>query len=273
MAGCLTTPLDNILDNCAARQKVGGATGAKWIGRVSDLASKTLDANGQLTGLTLLAGKRLAKFIGIKNKENFTTEILESEGGQRLRTQSALMQVLAYSQAERNNVDKLGLAEDWFVIAETNEGQFECLGIKNGMSATAFTYATGTEFGANTSIQVTLSGVEGDMQRLCLIGGSAAATIAALDALAEQAPTVISHNGGTLAAAGGEVVQITGTNFTGTTSVQFVGGSTYGTLALPNVLSDTVVEVVTVAMAAGTYDLVVTTPYGVGTLTNGVTVA
>lgn len=66
-------------------------------------------------------------------------------------------------------------------------------------------------------------------------------------------------------AAGNTTVTITGTNLTGTTGVTF--GGTAGT-TLVNV-SDTSVTVHTPAKAAGTYDVVLTTPKGTATKTGG----
>lgn len=64
---------------------------------------------------------------------------------------------------------------------------------------------------------------------------------------------------------GGILVTLTGTGFTGTTSVTF--GGTAGTSI--NVLSSTSLTVLTPAKAAGTYDVVITTPGGMDTETNG----
>lgn len=82
-----------------------------------------------------------------------------------------------------------------------------------------------------------------------------------------DAPTVTSLSPNTGAAAGGTAVTITGKDFTGATAVTF--GGTAGTSRV--VVNDTTITIVTPAKTAGAYDVVVTTPSGSGTKTNGFT--
>ncbi len=82
-----------------------------------------------------------------------------------------------------------------------------------------------------------------------------------------NAPTVSTVSPSVGPVAGGTSVVLTGTNFTGTTSITF-GGTTSGTY---NVDSPTQITVTTPAKAAGTYDVSVTNPGGTGTKTSGFT--
>lgn len=86
-------------------------------------------------------------------------------------------------------------------------------------------------------------------------------------AVENDAPTVTSLSPNTGAAAGGTAVTITGKDFTGATAVTF--GGTAGTSRV--VVNDTTITIVTPAKTAGAYDVVVTTPAGSGTKTNGFT--
>lgn len=84
-----------------------------------------------------------------------------------------------------------------------------------------------------------------------------------------DAPTVSSLSPNTGGTAGGTAVTITGKDFNGATGVTF--GATAATSVV--VVSDTSITCVTPAKTAGAKDVVVTTPAGTGTKTNGFTYA
>lgn len=81
------------------------------------------------------------------------------------------------------------------------------------------------------------------------------------------APTITSISPATGAAAGGDTVTITGTNFTTGTTVTF-GGTAGTSVAIEN---DETLTCVTPAKAAGVYDVVVTTAGGTATEVGGFT--
>jgi len=80
-------------------------------------------------------------------------------------------------------------------------------------------------------------------------------------------PTVTAVSPVNGPASGGSGVTLTGTNFAGATSVTFGGVAATSV----NVVDDTTITAVTPAHAAGAVDVVVTTPGGAGTLTDGFT--
>lgn len=84
-----------------------------------------------------------------------------------------------------------------------------------------------------------------------------------------EAPTVNSIEPNTGAAAGGEVVEITGTDLTNTTGVTFGGVAATDV----EVVDETTVLATTPAHAAGAVDVVVTDNVGADTLTGGYTYA
>lgn len=84
-----------------------------------------------------------------------------------------------------------------------------------------------------------------------------------------DAPTVTSMTPNTGTTAGGTAVTITGKDFIGATGVTF--GGTAATSVV--VVSDTSITCVTPAKTAGAKDVIVTTPAGSGTKTNGFTYA
>lgn len=79
------------------------------------------------------------------------------------------------------------------------------------------------------------------------------------DGSVASAPTITSHSpSGTFATAGGQIIVLTGTDFTGTTNVTFGG-----TAALDfEVISDQMLSVITPAKAAGSVNVVVTNATG-----------
>lgn len=80
-------------------------------------------------------------------------------------------------------------------------------------------------------------------------------------------PTLTSINPISGTASGGAQVTITGANLTGTTAITLGGSAATGI----NVINSTTVSAVTTAHAAGVVDVVVTTPGGSATLTDGYT--
>ena len=81
------------------------------------------------------------------------------------------------------------------------------------------------------------------------------------------APTLVSITPNTGTAAGGTGFSVTGTNLTGATGITFDGTAATSV----NVVSSTSVTGVTPAHATGAVDVVITTPQGTATLTNGYT--
>ncbi len=79
-------------------------------------------------------------------------------------------------------------------------------------------------------------------------------------------PTISSVNYATVGRAGATAVTATGTNLTGATALT-LGGTACTSVVVVN---STTITFVTPAKTAGAYDLVVTTPGGTGTLTNGI---
>lgn len=80
------------------------------------------------------------------------------------------------------------------------------------------------------------------------------------DGSSPSAPTVTAIDPTTLAAAGGEVIEVTGTGFSGATGVTIDGAA-----VAFNVISSTKIAIVTGAETAGSYSLVVTNATGPST--------
>lgn len=88
-------------------------------------------------------------------------------------------------------------------------------------------------------------------------------------AIENDAPDITSISPATGTTAGGTAVTITGRDFTGATAVT-IDGTTLGSIV---VVDDEMITGTTPAKTAGAKDVVVTTPAGSDTLTNGYTYA
>ena len=149
------------------------------------------------------------------------------------------------------------------------------------ITGTNFTGATAVTFGGNPATNVTVinsttinaltpSGTAGSVAVAVTTPAGTGTGANLFTYLAQSPPTVtaIGPNGGSIAnggtTAGGTQVTITGTNFTGATSVT-IGGTAANFVT---VLSSTSITAVTPAHAPGAVNVVVTTPAGAGTGTN-----
>ncbi|MGE3076519.1 MAG: IPT/TIG domain-containing protein [Dehalococcoidia bacterium] len=145
------------------------------------------------------------------------------------------------------------------------------------ITGTNFTGATQVSFGGTmvaatgvlaTSLQATTpshSAGEVDVQVITPGGTSATNANAKFTFVAPSSdPTVTSVSPTTGSPAGGTLVTITGTNFTGATSVTF--GGTAATSY--TVVNSTTISAVTPAHTAGTVDVIVTTPTGLSANTS-----
>lgn len=120
--------------------------------------------------------------------------------------------------------------------------------------------------GVTLAVAQTLSGADLEFRALQReASGITAKSGADLTLAAGNRANIISTGEPTYAAAGGKVTRIIGAGFTGATGVLF--GGTPGTSFV--VVSDQVIQVVTPAKAAATYELVVQHPAGNANLAGG----
>ncbi|WP_430391814.1 putative Ig domain-containing protein [Dyella sp. 20L07] len=140
-----------------------------------------------------------------------------------------------------------------------------------GSTAVTFGGAAATTYTVNSATQITAIAPAGmgagtvDV-RVTSPGGTSA--ISATDRFTYvPMPTVVIVSPDTGLTTGGTSVTISGTGFTGTTGVSF-GGANATSVTIVN---DTIITATTPAGSAGAVNVVVTTPGGSGTLTNGYT--
>ena len=150
------------------------------------------------------------------------------------------------------------------------------------IAGTGFTGATAVDFGAspatsftvNSDTSITATDPAGSAgvvdTTVTTLVGTSATSAADQFVYTIPAPTVNSVNPGVGPTSGGTVVTIAGAAFTGTTGSN---GVTFGGVDATSytVNSDTSITATTPAGSAGTVDVVVNTPGGVGTLPNGYT--
>lgn len=191
MAACsfLTVGLD---PSCEALKKLGGVNKRVYIGQLSDIDTITFGVDGEITALTLLVGATLKQFIGKKEKNQGTYELVAGDTI-NLFNQSAILALYFDSDAERAAINQLVNVEDMFCIYETNAGHLEVMGIANsstlgydnfGLKATAGTgNGTGILINDDTSYKVTLSGNVPNLPMLFEPANTLAANITYLDSI------------------------------------------------------------------------------------------
>ncbi|WP_181257055.1 IPT/TIG domain-containing protein [Pseudaminobacter soli (ex Li et al. 2025)] len=135
--------------------------------------------------------------------------------------------------------------------------------ITNGAPYSGATASTLTITGAT-------AGMNGYLYRVIVSGSTApvaTSNTAALTVNAAPVPTITAASPNSGSTAGGTTVTLTGTNLTGATAVTFGGTAATGV----TVNSATQITATTPAHAAGAVNVVVTTPGGSATLSNGYT--
>lgn len=191
MANCsfLTLGLD---PSCEALKKLGGLNKRVYVGQISDIDSVTFGVDGEITGLTLLLGATLKKFIGKKEKHQGTYELTAGDTI-NLFNQAVILALYFEFDVERKAVNELVNVEDMFVLVETNAGHIEAYGIANstslgfdnfGLKATAGTgNGTGVLINDDTVYRVTMSGNVPNLPMLYKPADTLANNIIGLDAV------------------------------------------------------------------------------------------
>ncbi len=189
---CVT--LANLAASCDAIKKVGGVKSRFYIGQKPDIASLTFGTNGEVTAMTLSAGKKLGKYDGMQFKNTASFETLPNEN--RNMFNQTFAGVLFYkTQAELEAIEKLLVSDRLFAIIETEAGQMKVYGIdKNpfyaadlgesrGLNISAGAGGEGTVLADSTGITVTMIGEMYNPVKLYKPATALATVISELDAL------------------------------------------------------------------------------------------
>lgn len=187
--------LANLAASCDAVKKVGGVNARFWIGQKPDIASLTFGTNGEITAMTLSAGKKLGKYAGMQYKNTAGFETVPNET--RNMFNQTFTGVLFYkTQVELEAIENLLVSDRLFAIIETEAGQLKAYGIdKNpfnaadlganrGLNVSAGAGSDGTVLADTTGVTITLVGEMFQPTKLYKPATAIATVIAELDALA-----------------------------------------------------------------------------------------
>lgn len=186
--------LTNLAASCDAVKKVGGVKSRFWIGQKPDIASLTFGTNGEVTAMTLKAGKKLGQFEGMQFKNTGSTETTPNET-RNLFNQTFTGVLFYKTQAELEAIETLLIGDRYFVIYETEAGQLKVKGIdKNpfnsadlgenrGLNISAGTGSDGTVLADTTGVTVTMVGEMYNFDKLYKPATALATVIAELVAL------------------------------------------------------------------------------------------
>lgn len=114
--------------NCLALEAPGGVDGVIYVGKRTEINSVTFGANGEVTALTLKAGKYLRKYASKKETNDFKHTTVEQEP-RNMFTQSAVISFWPYTPAEWEALQLLALIRRAFVIYITADNRVKVAGI------------------------------------------------------------------------------------------------------------------------------------------------
>jgi hypothetical protein len=196
-----TNTLSAIQASCDALKRQGGIDSRIWLGSIADIASVTLDANGQIDTFTLGASKFIYPYQGKKLTNNAQAELTVSENGPSTFTHTVNATLFPVTGAQMKSVENLLLAGGpMFAIIErkgtgsaSNNG-FEIYGLswnpfkeaietEDGLLPSAGTYQTGTALTDSTGTVIALSGVAYNLPKMMFAADDYAAALAAIEAL------------------------------------------------------------------------------------------
>jgi hypothetical protein len=236
-----------------------------------------------ITAITLKTGKVMHTFNGYRNSVLPSLEAVENPSGPTRYKHISNFFILKNTQLIKNQIERTGKARVLTVYINSlqDENAFEVQGIRNGLELQAGVINNKAEnSGAYNLILASRAGQEEPKLPQTWLSTDYAGTLTAFNTLA-AIPTVTVISDVTIAAAGGDAETITGTAFHGGGSApdvslvkwvnQASGAKTTQTGV--TVASNTSITFTSVALAAGTYKLEVTTSRGVALSVTIVTVA
>lgn len=151
--------------SCNDLSKVGGTKKKIWLANLSDFAnpSNQESDDGYINFLFFNTYGGLYAFNGKKLSNSAGVEFVNGEGA-NLFNHTVTLKVFtetptAYAQLERLSGSEV------VAIVEDNANNFKVYGLNNGLEMTGLTQNTGTEFTADTSFNITLSGAETELPK------------------------------------------------------------------------------------------------------------
>lgn len=168
--------------NCDDLRKPGGLFREAWAFNLGDLtAPLPVEDETYVTNLPLSPYQSLYKFEGAKYSHEATWTEQTSDGGNKSYQQTVTLRLFNSTPADDAAIEDLGVAEVGIVV-RTNAGEFLIYGAENGLSSDGSTGGSGRQSTDATTSTIILVGTERFLPKRLLIGGSATATLAYLQA-------------------------------------------------------------------------------------------
>ncbi|MEJ8803126.1 hypothetical protein [Pontibacter sp. H249] len=193
MAECAPlTGVTNLNPSCGALLKRGGADRTYYILGISQLlesAPIVMDpVTKELTSIAFKEGEHLKKFKGKKLKNSTKTGMEQTENGPSYAHGGTFV---AYfdSQAEKESIEKLALADDLVLIVPLNSGHFEAhglvatYGLSDGLIMTIPEGGSGVQYEDSTALQLVFDGKSDKLPVYCKFAETRAESIAYLEGL------------------------------------------------------------------------------------------
>ncbi len=158
MAACIAN-LSSILPDCAALTSVAGVRDFFYICRRADFSAAPTVSAGVVTALSITATK-LKKVQGRKFQNSGDTELATNATGKTRFKHAYKARIYHRTQADRNAIQQLALAEDLVVISPNNDNQIEIYGLTLGLAPTSGKGSTGTKLDDDNTFLFDFSGEE-----------------------------------------------------------------------------------------------------------------
>lgn len=151
--------LSTLIPDCAALQSVAGVRSFGYFCRRIDITDYTIAADGTVTGFTIPTGK-LKKFATQKFQNSGEFGVAASQIGKTRFAQTFNMRLFPRSQADRNSIQSLILAEDVVIFQPNNDNQIEVYGRSLGLAVTTAKGGTGAKLDDDNTTLLTFTGAE-----------------------------------------------------------------------------------------------------------------
>lgn len=227
MPGCDQITIGALYD--CQNPPTGGARPRVVLVNRDDLGSVTANVTDIITAIALNSNAAAYVFEGYRGSVEFSEELVQPSAGQALFKHKINMAIFDFSQAQKNNIQRLCNGRVLAFIERTQKGSnsFVLAGIGSGLVvAPGVLSSTKTDAGI---YKLTLQSPEGEEE--AKLGQNVfitdyATTLSTLNGLT-FAPTITSLSVTAIASAGGTAVTVTGTNFFGGVGVNQVVSATW----------------------------------------------
>lgn len=166
-AGCAVN-LSSLLPDCFGLTKVGGLVPFFYFCRLTDIAGYTpapavapaTVSDGSIIGVTLKAMGQFHKAQGRKFQNSSSFELLVTSTGSTLWKHKVSAKLFESTQADRNLIAGLALAEDLVFFLPTNAGKVEVFGSTLGLKPTTGKGGSGVKLEDDSTLAFEFDGTE-----------------------------------------------------------------------------------------------------------------